>query len=174
MTPRSALFAALFFGLSGFSGLAPGLAAAGTAASSSTATQACLAGDPAMATEILARLNAERGAAGLPGLRENPTLSAAAQAHACDMAIRGYFNHQSPEGTMPWDRADAAGYRSCGAAENIAWGNFDAAAVMDGWMKSPGHRANILLDFVTEVGIGVAPAIGSAKPQFVQLFAKPC
>ena len=90
------------------------------------------------------------------------------------MGRRGYFDHRSPEGARPWDRASAAGYRSCGSAENIAWRNFKAAEVMAGWMASPGHRSNILLDNVTEVGIGVTPAIGAAKPQFVQIFAAPC
>jgi uncharacterized protein YkwD len=70
------------------------------------------------------------------------------------MAARDYFSHTSPEGDDFVDRAKAAGYDSPGG-ENIAAGYPSAAAVMDGWMSSPGHAANITQCAFTAIGVGV-------------------
>lgn len=91
--------------------------------------------------------NTERAKVGLPPLADDITLDRAAQGHAEDMAERGFFSHDTPEGRTPWDRIAAA---LLGATpfsvmgENIAMGFRDVDATCVGWMNSPGHRANIL------------------------------
>lgn len=84
-------------------------------------------------------------------------LVAAARAHSADMAERDYFDHTSPDGEGPGDRATAAGYSAWGG-ENIAVGYPTAQAVIDGWMDSEGHRANILNCGFAAIGVGVAEA----------------
>src|SRR5690606_34851364 len=81
----------------------------------------------------------------------------AAKAHAEDMRDRPFFDHISPEGWTPDDRlrwTGAAGYSAGG--ENIAAGLPQAQAIVDVWMGSPAHRANILSTMFTEVGVGIA------------------
>jgi uncharacterized protein YkwD len=83
------------------------------------------------------------------------------------MAARGFFDHTDPDGATPWDRAEKAGISDLGG-ENIARGQADAAAVMEAWMNSPGHRANILnCDFKT---LGVGVHFGSGGPWWTQDF----
>jgi uncharacterized protein YkwD len=97
----------------------------------------------------------------------DPALAAVARAHSADMRDRGYFSHDTPEGLSPFDRAEAAGLTHA-RAENIAYGQRDAAAVMAGWMDSPGHRANILNCSLSTLGVGVAE--GPGGPWWTQLF----
>ncbi|UGT45124.1 CAP domain-containing protein [Nocardia yamanashiensis] len=106
--------------------------------------------------DVIALTNAARAAAGLPPLTHDPRLSEVARAHSADMIRRGYFAHTSPEGAQPWDRTAAAHIDFRGIAENIAWGQRSAREVVDGWMNSPGHRANILLPDFTHIGVGRA------------------
>ncbi|WP_281983906.1 CAP domain-containing protein [Thalassorhabdomicrobium marinisediminis] len=102
---------------------------------------------------FVAMLNAARTAQGRGAVTEDSRLTRAAQAHAQDMATRGYFSHRSPNGATFTDRARAAGY-GCVAAENIAAGQRTEAEVMAEWMASAGHRRNILLPAATEFGFG--------------------
>ena len=114
---------------------------------------------PAEATaadEVLALVNEAREGAGCHALTVDERLSAAALLHSQDMAARGYMDHVSPEGQDPSDRARAQGYTGAGIGENVAQGYPDAAAVMDGWMRSEGHRANIENCDYTVIGIAVA------------------
>jgi len=85
------------------------------------------------------------------------------------MAVRAFYSHTSPEGTQPWDRAAAAGARHRSIGENIACGQRSPAEVVDGWMNSPGHRANILKPDFTHIGIGFAGG-GPAGTYWTQLF----
>lgn len=103
-----------------------------------------------------ALLNDARREAGVVPVVLNPALDAAAQAHAEDMAERGYFSHTSPEGRSHANRARAAGYRYCTLAENIAYGQPSEAAVNAGWLNSPDHRGNSLNPRVNEYGLGQA------------------
>jgi uncharacterized protein YkwD len=94
-------------------------------------------------------------------------LSDLAQAFSEDMAARDFFDHTDPSGLSPWDRAAKSGITSLGG-ENIARGQADAAAVMEAWMNSPGHRANILnCDFKT---LGVGVHLGTGGPWWTQDF----
>ncbi len=117
-------------------------------------------GDAAIQQEILAITNARRAEAGCGALTLNAQLNVAADSHSEDMASRNYFDHDSPEGEGPSDRARAAGYPS-GVGENIAAGYDTAEDVMAGWMKSAGHRANIERCSYTELGVGYANVEGS-------------
>jgi uncharacterized protein YkwD len=109
--------------------------------------------DPSARDEILILVNRERQKNGLPPVAGDPVLSAIAQGHAEDMAVRGYFSHTSPEGEDLFERLTGARVTYRRAAENIAWGYRDATALVRGWMGSAGHRKNILGDF-TKVGVG--------------------
>ena len=106
--------------------------------------------------DVVARTNAERIRAGCGTLRVDGRLAAAARAHSSDMVNRGYFEHDSPDGSSPADRVAAAGYTDYGG-ENIAWGQRSAAEVMSDWMGSPDHRRNILDCEFTIVGVGLDP-----------------
>jgi uncharacterized protein YkwD len=111
--------------------------------------------------EVLRLVNAERAKAGCGALASNATLLAVARAHSRDMGENRYFDHASQDGRSPFDRMRAAGYRGTRMGENIAAGQRTAAAVVASWMKSPGHRANILTCGYTEIGIGAATVGGS-------------
>jgi uncharacterized protein YkwD len=106
--------------------------------------------------DVVARTNAERIRAGCGPLRVDGRLSAAARAHSSDMVNRRYFEHNSPDGGTPEDRASAAGYSDYGG-ENIAYGQGSAAEVVSDWMGSPDHRRNILDCDFTTIGVGLDP-----------------
>jgi uncharacterized protein YkwD len=105
--------------------------------------------------QVLQLVNKERASAGCRSLSSNSLLLAVARAHSKDMAVNGYFDHNSQNGQTPFDRMRAAGYRGNLMGENIAAGQSTPAAVMNAWMNSPGHRANILNCGFRVVGIGV-------------------
>ncbi|WP_448331341.1 CAP domain-containing protein [Streptomyces sp. DSM 41534] len=109
-----------------------------------------------LTSEVIALTNAERAAARLAPLAQDPRLAAAAQAHSDDMVARDFYSHTGPEGHQPWDRARAAGATHRGIGENIACGQRSPAEVVRGWMDSPGHRANILKPDFTHIGVGHA------------------
>jgi uncharacterized protein YkwD len=112
---------------------------------------------PARTTEqqrVVDLVNAERAKAGCRALIVDQRLVAAAQAHSTDMAVNDYFSHTSPDGSTFADRIRAAGYPSPGA-ENIAKGYRSADEVMAAWMRSKGHRANILDCTLTAIGVGL-------------------
>ncbi|MFJ4003186.1 CAP domain-containing protein [Streptomyces sp. NPDC090023] len=109
--------------------------------------------------EVLRLVNVERAKVGCTPVAANSALTGLAEAFSGDMAARAFFDHTDPDGATPWDRAAKAGITGLGG-ENIARGQSDAAAVMEAWMNSPGHRANILnCDFKT-LGVGVHLAPG--------------
>jgi uncharacterized protein YkwD len=116
--------------------------------------------------QVLALVNAERAAAGCAPVSADPGLAAVARAHSADMRDRHYFSHDNPEGLDPFERAAAAGLDA--RAENIAYGQPDAAAVMADWMGSSGHRRNILDCELHTLGVGVAQ--GAGGPWWTQLF----
>ncbi|WP_448610182.1 CAP domain-containing protein [Geodermatophilus sp. URMC 60] len=123
--------------------------------------------DPGAETAVLALVNEARRGAGCGAVTADPALAAVARAHSADMRDRDYFSHTSPEGLSPFDRAEQAGI-DYSRAENIAFGQADADAVMEAWLESPGHRANILDCGLTKLGVGVAE--GTGGPWWTQLF----
>ncbi|MDC0769804.1 CAP domain-containing protein [Streptomyces sp. HD] len=120
-------------------------------------------------TDVVDLTNRERARAGLRPLSVDPVLTTAAQAHSADMVARAFYSHTSPEGSQPWDRAAAAGSTRRSIGENIACGQRSPAEVVEGWMNSPGHRANILKPDFTHIGIGYAGG-GPAGTYWTQLF----
>jgi uncharacterized protein YkwD len=86
----------------------------------------------------------------------NDRLEQAAYGHSADMATNNYFAHESQDGRTPADRVSAAGYAWSAIGENIAAGYPDVAAVVDGWMTSPGHCANIMTAAFRELGMACA------------------
>ncbi|CAA9253598.1 MAG: Allergen V5/Tpx-1 related [uncultured Blastococcus sp.] len=118
------------------------------------------------AGEVVSLVNAERAGAGCGPVAWDDGLAAVAQAHSDDMRDRDYFDHTNLDGLDPFDRAARAGVSA--RAENIAWGQVDAADVMSSWMDSAGHRANILNCGLTRLGVGIAQ--GAGGPWWTQLF----
>ncbi|GAA4332306.1 CAP domain-containing protein [Streptomyces venetus] len=138
-----------------------------TKAPEQSSAPAALSEESAAAAQVLKLVNEERAKVGCSPVAANSALSDLAQSFSEDMAKRGFFDHTDPDGATPWDRAEKAGISNLGG-ENIARGQADAAAVMDAWMNSPGHRANILnCDFKT---LGVGVELGSGGPWWTQDF----
>ncbi len=141
----------------------------------------------AVVSSLYDQMNATRREKGLSTLTRNALLERIAQEHSADMALRGYFDHVSPEGQSPFDRAEAAGIdclvltdsRSAGLSENLyqmsatqrtvtssngtatrtyEWPSPTAIAdqTAQGWLNSPGHRANLLRPSAKLHGMGAA------------------
>ncbi|WP_441247922.1 sigma-70 family RNA polymerase sigma factor [Kitasatospora sp. McL0602] len=121
--------------------------------------------------QVIDLVNTERSKAGCAPVKSNALLQKAAQGHSDDMAARNFFDHTNPDGQGPQARIDATGYRWSTWGENIAQGQGDPAAVMDSWMNSSGHRANILNCAFTELGVGIHH--GSGGPWWTQDFGAP-
>ncbi|MDU0200869.1 MULTISPECIES: CAP domain-containing protein [Paenibacillus] len=105
------------------------------------------------AQQVLDLVNQERTKAGLNSLSLNSSLSKVAMAKAQDMYNNNYFDHQSPTYGSPFDMMTAFGVTYNSAGENIAKGQTSPTEVMNQWMNSPGHRANILNSSYTQIGI---------------------
>jgi len=130
---------------------------------------------------IIEMTNAFRKEHNRTQLKPNAALTAAARAFAAYLGKTGKFAHEA-DGREPQERAEAAGYRYCLIAENLAL-NLDsrgfetqklARDVVEGWKTSPGHRANLLEKSVTEIGVGVVRA-PDRHPKFisVEVFGRP-
>jgi uncharacterized protein YkwD len=104
--------------------------------------------------------NQYRAGGGLAPLQVDGSLVAVARQRAQDMAAKNYFAHTSPSGETAFSIMDGIGYDYGIAGENIARNNYPSGqsvgVAMDGFMNSPGHRANIMEVQFTRVGIGVA------------------
>ncbi|MEU3982188.1 CAP domain-containing protein [Streptomyces sp. NPDC026672] len=138
-----------------------------TKGSEETSAPATVSTEAAAAAEVVRLVNEERAKVGCSAVSANSSLGSLAAAFSEDMAARGFFDHTDPDGASPWDRAAVAGITDLGG-ENIARGQADAAAVMDAWMNSPGHRANILNCDFTTLGVGVH--FGEGGPWWTQDF----
>lgn len=125
-----------------------------------------------LASEIAAGLNANRRANGVSELRFNRRLGRAAMAHACDMLVNDFFDHRGSDGSNSQARVQAAGYRDCIVAENIAWGYPRSEQIISGWMNSPGHRRNMLHPRIEEYGVGITQ--GPNGPYWVLVVGKRC
>lgn len=121
--------------------------------------------------EVLRLVNVERGNAGCGALHMDSRLRKAARDFSALMAAKNFFDHVSPDGSTFVDRIARAGYpREQAAAENIAYGYRDPAAVMKGWMNSEGHRRNILNCSLKAIGVGLA--YRNSTPYWTQDFGR--
>jgi uncharacterized protein YkwD len=107
------------------------------------------------ASDVIRLTNQQRANYGLPALTPNAQLTAAATAHAQTMARVGTLCHQAG-GTTLSGRVSAAGYSYGACGENIAYNYDTGPSVVQGWMNSPGHRANILNPTYRHIGVGYA------------------
>ena len=106
------------------------------------------------AQAVLKLVNQERAKVGLSALTLDAKLNNAAQKKAVDMRDKNYFDHQSPTYGSPFDLMRSEGISYSTAGENIAAGQQSAQAVMESWMNSSGHRANILNAKYKYLGVG--------------------
>ncbi|NJQ02632.1 CAP domain-containing protein [Streptomyces zingiberis] len=126
-------------------------------------------GAPGVAGEVLNLVNQARADAGCPAVTADARLDAAAGKYSDAMADSGNFSHTGTDGSTVDQRVEREGYRWSAVGENIAKGQPDAGAVMDAWMNSEGHRANILNCGFREMGLGVEERAGG--PWWTQVFA---
>lgn len=112
-------------------------------------------------------INQERYNVGIPVLKMNNVLNAAAEVKLKDMIQNSYFSHTSPNGWMPWNWMHSVGYEYKYSGENLAINFMDVQDLDTAWMNSPTHKENILKVGYTETGIAVSGTI------VVQMFASP-
>ena len=124
--------------------------------------------------DVIRLTNRKRRKFGLDPLSGDALLNQAAQAHVDDMdSVGRYLGHVSSDGSSLSDRIDAAGYKWRSIRENAASGQVSARQVVKGWMKSPGHRANILSEDISEIGVGFAVDDQTGTTYWIQKFANP-
>jgi uncharacterized YkwD family protein/spore coat assembly protein SafA len=104
--------------------------------------------------EVIRLVNEIRAQNGLGTLKEDWQLSRVAQYKSQDMKDNGYFSHTSPTYGSPFDMMKSFGISYRSAAENIAKGQSTPQQVVNAWMNSQGHRANILNKNYTHIGVG--------------------
>jgi uncharacterized protein YkwD len=115
--------------------------------------------------------NNERAKEGLEALKIDPTLFEAARQHSKDMAKEKKLSHEL-FGKGVDDRVKALNYKYFAVGENVAWNEPTPEAVVQGWMKSPGHRENILRKDFSAIGVGVSRD-EKDQPYYTQVFARP-
>ncbi len=103
---------------------------------------------------LLTAINAKRSSMGLASYTYDTNLEAVADSHCSDMASRDYLDHTSPDGVTLSNRLDNANIYYVSAAENLASGFTTAEKVLNAWLNSPKHSANILSGEFTKIGIG--------------------
>lgn len=122
--------------------------------------------------QVVKLVNQERAARGLSPLTHNWELSRVARYKSMDMRDRGYFSHTSPTYGSPFTMIRNFGINFSSAGENIAQGQATPQAVVQSWMNSSGHRANILSTNFTQIGVGYA-AGGKGRHYWTQMFIRP-
>jgi uncharacterized protein YkwD len=127
--------------------------------------------------KVIELTNIQRALNGnLPSLKENSKLYFSAEKKLQDMFMKGYFEHISPDGVGVSDLGTQVGYEYIIIGENLALGNFkDDQSLVDAWMASPGHRANILNNKYSDIGVSVGKGMykGNSVWMAVQHFALP-
>ena len=128
-----------------------------------------------IATNIITQTNAQRKTTGLKTLAESDILSKAASDKLADMFAKDYWDHTGPSGETAWQFIDSEGYHYLLAGENLAKGFDNSTEAVEAWMKSPTHKANILNNRFTEIGVAVGSGkiAGKATTLIVQLFGEP-
>jgi len=122
--------------------------------------------------KVIQLTNEDRRNAGLANLRENEKLSRAADQKALDMLASDYFAHTSPKGVTPWKWIEKEGYDYNFAGENLAMDFTTSEKMNQAWLASPTHRANILSDRYTEIGVAAENGLinGHETAVVVQMF----
>jgi uncharacterized YkwD family protein len=123
--------------------------------------------------ETFFSVNKYRASYGKKELALNPTLSNVAREKSRDMLVNNYFDHTSPTYGSPFDMMKQFGIQYTAAGENIAAGHTTPSAVMTGWMNSSGHKANILSDNFTQIGVGYIKGTTGYKTYWTQMFIRP-
>lgn len=118
------------------------------------------------AAQVVSLVNAERAKNGLSALKVDNRVTAAAQTRAGE--LKRSFSHSRPDGRSCFTALTEAGASYRGAGENIAYGQTSPQAVMNAWMNSSGHRANILSNKYTTIGVGYTMVGG--VPYWTQMF----
>lgn len=118
--------------------------------------------------EVVKLVNAERAKAGLPALKEDWELSRVAKYKSQDMHDKNYFDHTSPSYGSPFAMMKKFGITYKAAGENIAKGQKSASEVVNAWMNSEGHRANILNKSYTHIGVGFVKDGNYWSQMFIQ------
>lgn len=122
--------------------------------------------------EVIKLVNQERVKNGLQTLTYNWQVARVARIKSQDMINNRYFSHISPIYGSPFKMLESYGLKFSSAAENIAKGQRSAGEVMNAWMNSAGHRANILSRNITQIGVGAAKDYNGTL-YFTQIFIKP-
>jgi hypothetical protein len=119
--------------------------------------------------------NQKRKENGVPPLKLNAELSAAAEKKAQDMFKDGYWAHVAPDGTEPWDFILDEGYDYIYAGENLAKNFSNSKEVVEAWFKSPSHKSNLIGANYDEVGFAVVNGVmdGYETTLVVQMFGRP-
>ena len=133
----------------------------------------CVPTSPEAAAAALAATNRARAARGLTPLRTNARLQRAAEAHACEMAMRGAMTHAGTKTTGPMARTKGQGYAPRLTAENIAAGRFDLNRVLSEWNSSPDHLSNVVIPGTQDYGIGQAVAADGKTTFWAAIYGKP-
>lgn len=126
----------------------------------------------AIENKVAQLVNQERAKKGLPALKYNWEVARVARYKSADMANKNYFSHTSPTYGSPFNMMENFGIRFSAAGENIAMGQRTPEEVMNSWMNSPGHRANILSTSFTQIGVGYAKD-KSGRIYWTQMFIRP-
>jgi uncharacterized YkwD family protein/spore coat assembly protein SafA len=117
---------------------------------------------------VIQLVNNERAKQGLPALKRNWELQRVAQFKAEDMTDKKYFSHNSPTYGTPFQMMKSFGIKYSSAGENIAQGQRTPQEVMNAWLNSSGHRANIMSSSFTEIGVGYDSRTNTWVQQFIR------
>ncbi len=122
--------------------------------------------------EMLTAVNEQRAQHGLAPLTMNSQLSQAASGKAANMFANNYWAHFGPDGTTPWQFIRGSGYDYIDAGENLAKGFTNSSDVVNAWMNSPTHRANVLSPKYSDIGFAIVPGVleGEDTVLVVQMF----
>jgi uncharacterized YkwD family protein/spore coat assembly protein SafA len=121
--------------------------------------------------KVVELVNKVRAQHGLQILTNNWQLERVARFKSADMMNKNYFSHTSPTYGSPFTMMENFGIRFSAAGENIAMGQRTPEQVMNDWMNSPGHRANILSPNYNQIGVGLAQD-GGGRTYWTQMFIK--
>ncbi len=139
-----------------------------TGSNTSTTTNSNSSSVSQFEQQVITLTNAERAKEGLPALQADTTLMKSARAKSDDMAKNNYFSHTSPTYGSPFDQMKSFGISYKAAAENIAQGQKTPQEVVQAWMNSSGHRANIMNGSYTHIGVGYSANGNYWTQQFIQ------